>query len=389
MDYNKNDINDITADFTQDLIALNTLRELKAKLEADGIDTSVKHQIDTLVLTSFDNVELNKLKSEILETYNKMEKESRSFFGFLYATIDDKLIAQAEYNEISKMRTKAQNAGYDILLRKNILNQMHNMSYHMKNAAPLLYEIDIACRTLNGSTYNSMSDLENALKELSLVDEFIKIDEILDNTKDITAIINIKSKVKDIKKHSYSNSDINERLKSINKKLENLEYELKFFNGRRYSSLEDVKVAQDELYYIEIESHKFDLLTRDGLKFFLELMSLKEFKSIDAKNLIEKYRNEFISLNNKEILKVTQEEKLLVRKKRKRTLKIIGALQIITFIGFIASFFSSSWFIITGASIIVGTCAVSLIFYSIYYGFSKIVDFFQDKFESKFKPKKY
>lgn len=389
MDFNdKNNINEITSDFNKDMLALASLRDLKSRLEADGITKSTAHDVDTLVLTSFDNIELQKIKSEILDFYNKIEKEARTFFGFTYATIDDKIIAEAEYKEISSLRNKAQNAGYDILLRKKILNKINNMSFHMKNAAPLLYDIDIACRTYNSFTYNSMADLDSAMHELTLVDEFVKIDEILDNTNDISAVINIKSKVREIKKNKYSNSDINKRLNSITKKLEKLEYDLRLYDGVRYSSLEEAKIVEDELYYIETEAFKFDMLSRDGLKFFLELMSLREFQSNAAKNKIDKYRNDFLRLETKQIEKVKYEQKIVTRNKKKTKLKISVGASITTFILLIASLFSMNGFVIAAGALVFVASLLFLLFYSIYYNVSRGVEFVQDKFNSTFKSKK-
>lgn len=389
MDFNdKNNINEITSDFNKDMLALASLRDLKSRLEADGITKSTAHDVDTLVLTSFDNIELQKIKSEILDFYNKIEKEARTFFGFTYASIDDKIIAETEYKEISSLRNKAQNAGYDILLRKKILNKINNMSFHMKNAAPLLYDIDIACRTYNGFTYNSMADLDSAMHELTLVDEFVKIDEILDNTKDISAVINIKSKVREIKKNKYSNSDINKRLNSITKKLEKLEYDLRSYDGVRYSSLEEAKTVEDELYYIETEAFKFDMLSRDGLKFFLELMSLRGFQSNAAKNKIDKYRNDFLRLETKQIEKVKYEQKIVTRNKKKTKLKISVGASITTLILLIASLFSMNGFIIAAGALVFIASLLFLLFYSIYYNVSRGVEFVQDKFNSTFKSKK-
>lgn len=383
----QNNINEITSDFSKDMLALQTLRDLKAKIEADGVTSSMQHDIDTLILTSFDNTELQKIKSEILNLYNKLEKEARTFFGFTYASIDEKIIAEAEYKEIASLRNKALNAGDDILLRKKILNKINNMSFHMKNAAPLLYDIDLACRTYNGFTYNSMSDIDSAMNELTLIDEFIKIDEILDNTKEISAIINIRAKVNEIEKHNYSNSEIKKRLKSINQKLNSLDNDLKHFNGVRYSSLEEVKIIQDELYYIDTETYKFDMLSKDGLKFFLELMSLREFQSDEAKSKIEKYRLEYFNLEDNEIKHVKSEMKISNRNKKRTKLRIAIGIQIFTTALFIASFFATSFWVVTPAAIVFGLSLAYLILYSIYYNVYKGVEYVHDAFNSKIKSK--
>ena len=334
---NKDNINEMTTDLTKDLQSLNTLRTLKNEIQSNGITEKVQMDIDTLTLTSFKNEELQSLKKEILKIYDNLEESARTFYGFTYATLSDKNKAEVEYKEIARLKNLADNAGENFNLRVDILNNINNMTFTIKNIAPLLYDIDVSCRTFNGFTYNSINELEKAIYEKNMLSEFIKIDEILDETREIYAISNIKKKINEIKKHSFSNLEVKKYLEKIEDKLLKIEDELKTYNGKMYSSLEYVQKIKDEVYYIETEAYKFDLLSQDGLKFFLELMSLKQFETDEAKNIVENYRQQFITMEHKEIAKEKRIDKAIEKKKRKFKLKIAIGVQIATFIGLIPS----------------------------------------------------
>ncbi|MGL5574177.1 MAG: hypothetical protein ACRDCW_01265, partial [Sarcina sp.] len=221
-----NKINEITMDLTEDIKSLNTLRILKAEIKSNGITEKLQMEIDTLTLTNFKNEELQKLKNEILSLYDSLESTARTFYGFTYATLADKNRAEIEYKEIANLKKLADNANEDINTRKDILNKLHNMKFTIKNIAPMLYDIDISCRTFNGYTYNSIKEAENAIYEKNLLDEFIKIDEILNETREIYAILNIKKKITEIKQNEYTNLEVKNYVKKIDTKISEIENEL-------------------------------------------------------------------------------------------------------------------------------------------------------------------
>ncbi|WP_297522456.1 hypothetical protein [uncultured Clostridium sp.] len=387
--------NEITMDLTEDIKSLNTLRNLKAELDSNGISKKIQLDIDTLILTNFKNEELQKLKTEIISSYNSLETEARTFYGFTYATLIEKNKAEVEYKEISNLKKLAESSNEDITTRKNILNKINNMTFTIKNIAPLLYDVDIACRTFHNFTYNSISEVEAAIHEKNILNEFIKIDEILDETREIYAIINIKKKVTDIKKYSYSNLEIKNYIKKIDIKIEKIEKELKCYKGSTYSSLEYVQTIKDEIYYIETEAYKFDLLSKDGLKFFLELMSLKQFETDEAKLIIEDYRHQFITMEDKEIVREEKLEKGIIKKKKKIKLKIAIGVQIATFIGLIPSIIAVVVGVLSGTHIAFAiglsgilVFAASLPFclgYIAYYNLSNGINYIKDKSKSIFK----
>ncbi|MGL4654389.1 MAG: hypothetical protein ACRCWM_00675 [Sarcina sp.] len=384
----ENKINEITMDLTEDLRSLNTLRQLKAQLNSNGITEKLQMDIDTLTLTKFHNEELQKLKEEILNIYDSLETTARTFYGFTYASLAEKNKAEAEYKEIANLKKIADTAGTNIEIRKDIINKIQNMKFTIKNIAPMLYDIDISCRTFNGFTYNSITEVESALFEKNMLDEFIKIDEILDETREIYAILNIQKKVAEIKKHNYSNLEIKNYIKKIDDKLLKIENELKIYKDKRYSSLEYVQTIKDEVYYIETEAYKFDLLSKDGLKLFLELMSLKQFKSDEAKSIIEDYRHQFITMEDKEIVKEEKIEKGIQRKKKKTKLKIAIGVQIATFLGLIPSIvamFSGHFALGLFGSLIFAFSLPFCLGYIAYYNISNGVEFIKTKTKSFFK----
>lgn len=385
---NQNKINDITMDLTEDINALNTLRKLKAEIQSNGITEKLQMDIDTLTLTKLKNEELQKLKCEILDLYENLETTARTFYGFTYATLKDKNKAEAEYKEIANLKKLADTANENIPIRKDILNKIQNMKFTVKNIAPMLYDIDLSCRTFHGFTYNSIKEVENAIYEKNMLNEFIKIDEILDETREIYAILNIKKKILEIKQHNYSNLEIQNYIKKIDTKILKIENELKIYNGRNYSSLEEVQTIKDEIYYIETEAYKFDLLSKDGLKLFLELMSLKQFETDEAKNIIENYRHQFITMEDKEIVKDQKIEKGIQKKKKKTKLKIAIGVQIATFLGLIPSIVAmvSGNFVLGLFGVLIFAFSIPFCFgYIAYYNISNGVNFLKDKTKSFFK----
>lgn len=368
--------NEITADLTKEIEKLHSLSKLKANIESSGITDSIKTEIDLLILTSFENKELIKIKDEILNLYNKYEKDSRTFFGSVYASIEDRQKAETEYLEVKSLKNLAENT-FDIYERKQILNKINNMGFVNKNISSLLYEIDIACRTFNKTTYKSMDDLEIALSEKKQLNEFTKISEILDQPIEISAVINIKRNFDSIRKHKYLNKDINNYISEIDLKLTKLEYNLKNINGRYYSTLEEVQKIQDELYYIDTEAYKFDMDTRVGLGLFLELMSLRDFTSIEASEKLQEYKSKYLEFENERI----QEEKVIVKQnkelKKRKKFKIAKFSSLGSTILFIFSIFlilSNS--IATGVSLIITSLIIGLIsiIYMIYYKLTLFVN---------------
>ncbi|MGL4760455.1 MAG: hypothetical protein ACRCWG_03270 [Sarcina sp.] len=388
-------INEITTDLTEEIKSLNTLRNLKAIIESNSLTEKIQLDIDTLVLTNFKNTELQKLKIEILSIYETLEKETRTFYGFTYATLAEKNKAEQEYKKISLLRKKAENANNDINLRKNILAKINSMSFTIKNIAPILYDIDVICRTFHGFTYNSINELETAVNEKSTLEEFIKIDEILDKTREIYAIINIKNKVTEIKKHNYSNIEIKNYIKKIDAKISKIEAELKKYNNKTYSSLEYVQTIKEEVYYVESEAAKFDLLSRESLKLFLELMALREFKTEEAQLIIKDYRKQFIAMEDKEIIKEEKTQKEIQKKKKRTRLKIAIGIQIATFIGLIPSIVAIAigGFSLHGTAFGLGIAGVLIFAFSVpfclgyilYYNISNGIDFVKNKTKSIFK----
>ena len=386
---NSNSDNDTTSNLNKEVISLQSLRDLKARIESNGINITIQNEIDMLTLTSYDNIELQKLKTEILNIYNFLEKNARTFLSFTYSNISEKQKAEYEYREIIKIKDLAQNPTNNLETRKNILNRINTMSYSVKNIGSTLYDIDIACKTYNGQIYKSLNDVSSAMHEGTLLDEFIKIDEILNETREVSAIMNIKNKFKNIKSHNYSNVNIKKRISSISFKLSEIERELKHYDGKHYTSFELVKEAQDEMYYIESEAFKFDLLSKDGLQFFLELMSLREFKSESGKETIEKYRYEFLMLEDKEDEKVIKQDKVSIKKRKKIKFKIAAITQVAT-LGFllyspftINSIFKLELGLFPPALLIFIVSLPICSGYMIYYKISNGVDSIKNKYFSK------
>lgn len=387
--------NDITTNLTNEIQALHTLRNLKAKLEAYGITDDVQHNIDTLMLTTYDNIELQNIKSEIIEKYNLLEKDYRTFLNFTYPSISDKKNAKLQYTEITELKKRSMQNDLSLAERQEILFKINNMSFVIQNIAPTLYEIDTNCKTYRGKLYSSFDDLTSAIDEEAYLEEFIKIDEILDEIKEASSIYNIRRKISEIEKHSYHNEDIKNKISDIKIKLDLLENDFKTFNGKRYSSVEEVENIKDELYYIETEAYKFDLLSKDGLKLFLELMSLRQFESEEAKEILNTYRNEYLQMNDIEVAKETKTQKEIFKAKKKKKLKIFTALPAITFAaliltvisGFFAGF-SIIWPFIATAGLLFGLSIPLAIFYAIYYNVTNGVDLAKEKLNSFTKKKK-
>lgn len=382
---------EITADLTKEVETLHTLTRIKATLETSGIVDNIQNDIDLLLLNNFENEGLNKLKNEILDLYNSLEKEARTFSGIVYATIEEKKQAEKEYRDIYRLKKIAQST-LNINERKKILEKINSMGFVNKNIAPLLFEVDTACKTYNDVHYNTFEELEIALEEQNQLKEFIKLSEILDEKIQISAIINIKRKVSEIKKHTFINPEINKCIADITAKLHVLETEAKNFNGRHYSTLEEVQKVQDELYYIDTESYKFDMNKKEGLELFLELMSLKDFETLEAREKLNEYKNTY-SILEKEYnvqLKVQNKKNTLIKKKKK--LNIIFYSHIATIIALsisIAVFIASGNFISTAIlvffSILEGILFTSNIIYWIYYKTICLTNSLSDKIKSKFK----
>ncbi|MGL4740645.1 MAG: hypothetical protein ACRC41_07550 [Sarcina sp.] len=387
--------NDITTNLTNEIQALHTLRNLKAQLEAYGITEELQHNIDTIILTTYDNIELQNIKAEIIEKYNSLEKDYRTFLNFTYPSISDKKNAQLQYNEIIKFKKRSIQNDLSLEERQEILYKINNMSFIIQNIAPTLYEIDTNCKTYNGKLYSSFDELTSAIAEEAYLDEFIKIDEILDEIKEASSIYNIRRKISEIEKHSYHNTDIKNKISDIKIKLDLIENEFKTFNGKRYSTIEEVENIKDELYYIDTEAYKFDLLSKDGLKLFLELMSLRQFESNEAKEILNTYRSEYMQMKDIEIAKETKTQKDVLKAKRKKKLKIFTLLPAITFTalmltvisGFFAGF-STIWPFIATAGLLFGISIPIAIFYAIYYNITNGVDLAKEKLSSLTKKKK-
>ncbi|MGL5821646.1 MAG: hypothetical protein ACRCYE_08460 [Sarcina sp.] len=387
--------NDITTNLTNEIQALHTLRNLKAQLESYGITDEVQHNIDTLMLTTYDNVELQNIKSEIIEKYNSLEKDYRTFLNFTYPSISDKKKAKLQYDEIIELKKRSINNTLSLDERQEILYRINNMSFMIQNIAPILYEIDTNCKTYNGKLYSSLDDLNSAITEEAYLEEFIKIDEILDEIKEASSIYNIRRKIVEIEKHTYHNSDIKNKIADIKIKLDLIENEFKTFNGKKYSTIEEVENIKDELYYIDTEAYKFDLLSKDGLKLFLELMSLRQFQSDEAKEILSSYKNQYIQMKDIEVTRETKTQKEILKAKKKKKLKIFTTLPAITFAalmltvisGFFAGF-SIIWPFIATTGLLFGLSIPLAIFYAIYYNVSNGVDLAKEKFDSLTKKKK-
>lgn len=369
--------NEITADLTKEIEKLHSLSRLKANIETSGITDSIQNEIDLLILTTFENTELNKIKNDILNIYNQHEKESRTFFGYVYPDISQRKQAEIEYIEIKSLKNLAENT-FDINDRKQILDKINNMSFTNKNISSFLYEIDIICRTFNGTTYKSLDELKIALSEKKQLNEFIQISEVLDQKIEISAIINIKRKFNEIKKHKYLNNDINKYITEIDSKLSKLERNVKNINGRTYSTLEEVQKIQEELYYIDNETYKFDMDTRVGLELFLELMSIRTFFSIEAKEKLNEYKNNYLNFENEYIQEkklIEKESKKLQKRKKFKIAKISSIVSVVSFIFSIFMLFNVNTGL--GISLICFSLILALvsIIYMIYYKTTIFIDY--------------
>lgn len=289
--------NETTTDLNKSVQKLRSLKSLKAQIEADKLTEKNHYELDALLLITFENTELEKLRKEILNVYNTKEQNSRTFLDYIYPNIQDRKKAEEEFNEIEKLKNIAKNT-FNINERKEILNKINTMTFINKNISSYISEIDTICRTFNGYIYKSIDELEKGLSEEDKLPEFIKIKELLDEHLEISALINIEREFKEIQKFNFSNLDIKNCISEISSKLNSIENKLKNINGRYYESLEEVEKIQNELYYINNESFKFDMNTKDGLSLFLELMSFRDFLSIEAKEKIQEYQTQYIKLND-------------------------------------------------------------------------------------------
>lgn len=289
--------NETTTDLNKSVQKLRSLKALKAQIEADELTEKNHYELDALLLITFENTELEKLRKEILNVYNTKEQNSRTFLDYVYPNIQDRKKAEEEFNEIEKLKNIAKNT-FNINERKEILNKINTMTFINKNISSYISEIDTICRTFNGYIYKNIDELEKGLSEEDKLPEFIKIKELLDEHLEISALINIEREFKEIQKFNFSNLDIKNCISEISSKLNSIENKLKNINGRYYESLEDVEKIQNELYYIDNESFKFDMNTKDGLSLFLELMSFRDFLSIEAKEKIQEYQTQYIKLND-------------------------------------------------------------------------------------------
>ena len=220
----------------------------------------------------------------------------------------------------------------------------------------------------------NIGDTENyrlKLTEENILNELYNIENIIDEIKEIESIYNIKSKVRKLDRENNNNVIIKKKINDVNLQLEKVEENFRYYNGNRYATLEEVQTIKDEVYYIENEAYKFDLLNFDGMQLFLELMSLKHFKAREAKNILDKYKGQFFEMRSLEVSKIEKQELKYKIKKRNSKLKIAMWMPAITFgvlmSTVIINIFAGLWKFTAVAGIIFGLSVPISIGLAIYY----------------------
>ena len=168
------------------------------------------------------------------------------------------------------------------------------------------------------------------LTEDEILKELTKMDSIIDDIEEIESIKNIKNKLRKIEEGN-NNIIIRNRVEVITLKVEKIEENFRYYNGRRYATIKEVQIIKDEIYYIENEAYKFDLLGVNGMQLFLELMSLRRFESMEAKDILDKYKSQFIEMRGFEEQKIERQEGKVASEKNKNKLITIIWSPAITF----------------------------------------------------------